>query len=56
MGYVGAKRAPLLLLDVATELLRTVTKTSTVRETLKKYGAVGGSNYMSISAREDAAI
>jgi len=59
MGYAGLKnRRSILMLpiDVMTEVVRTATGTSSIRKELKKAGVVGGSEYMSVSAREDAAV
>ena len=59
MGYAGLqnKRSILMLpIDVMTEIVQTATGTSKVRKELLKTGVVGGSEYMSVSAREDAAV
>lgn len=59
MGYAGLKnRRSILMLpiDVMTEVVRTATGTSAIRKELTKAGVVGGSEYMSVSAREDAAV
>jgi hypothetical protein len=59
MGYAGLKnRRSILMLpiDVMTEVVRTATGTSSIRKELTKSGVVGGSEYMSVSAREDAAV
>jgi len=56
VGYSGAKNPLMIPIDVLTEVIRTATGTSSIRKELKRTGVVGGSEYMSVSAREDAAI
>jgi hypothetical protein len=52
----GVKNPFGIPIEVIKEIIGTALGTSKTRQALKRVGAVGSTNYMSVSAREDAAI